>query len=54
VYAGFWWDDLRERDHLEDPDIDGRIRLRWLFRKWDVVAWTGLIGFSVGTGGGRL
>jgi len=25
VYAGFWWDDLMERDHLEDPDMDGRI-----------------------------
>jgi hypothetical protein len=27
---------LRGRDHLEDPDVDGRIILRWIFRKWDV------------------
>ena len=27
---------LRERDHLEDPGIDGRIILRWISRKWDV------------------
>ena len=27
---------MRERDHLEDPDIDGTIVLRWMFRKWDV------------------
>jgi hypothetical protein len=33
---------LRERDHLEDSNVDGRIILRWIFRKWDVGAWTGL------------
>jgi len=33
---GPWWGNLRERDHLEDPDVDGRIKLRWIFRKWDV------------------
>jgi hypothetical protein len=26
-----WWGNLRERDHLEDPGIDGRIILRWIF-----------------------
>jgi hypothetical protein len=26
---------MRERDHLEDPDVDGRIILSWIFRKWD-------------------
>jgi hypothetical protein len=24
------------KSHLEDPGIDGRILLRWIFRKWDV------------------
>jgi hypothetical protein len=34
--TGFFWGNLRKRDHLADPDLDGRIILRWIFRKWDV------------------
>jgi len=26
---------MRERAHLEDPSVDGRIILRPIFRKWD-------------------
>ena len=36
AYTGFWWGNLRVRDHLGDPGVDGRIILRWIFRKWDV------------------
>jgi hypothetical protein len=35
VYTGFWWGDLRERDHLEALGIDGSIILKWIFKKWD-------------------
>jgi hypothetical protein len=28
---------MRERTHWGDPDVDGRIILRWIFRKWEGV-----------------
>jgi hypothetical protein len=54
AYIGFWWGNLRERDHLGYPGMDGRIILRWLFRKWDLGVWTSLIWLRIGTGGLHL
>jgi hypothetical protein len=28
MHKGFWWENLREREHLEDPGVDGRIILK--------------------------
>jgi hypothetical protein len=42
AYAGFLWGNLKKRDHWGDLDVDGRIILRWIFRKWDVGLWTEL------------
>jgi len=33
VPTGFWWEHLREVDHLEDPGVDRRIILKWIFKK---------------------
>jgi hypothetical protein len=54
VYTGFWWGNLRARDHLGDAGVDWRIILRMIFRKWDVRAWTGMIWLRIGTDGGAV
>jgi len=54
VYKGFWWGNLRERDHFEYPGIDGRKISRWIFRNWDVRAWIGSSKLRIRTGGGLL
>ena len=39
---------------MEEPDVDRRIILRWIFKKWVGEAWAGLIWLRIRTGGGRL
>jgi len=53
-YTVFWWGNLRERDHLGDPAVDGRVIVGWIFRKWDVEVWTGSSWLRIVTGGGHL
>ena len=43
----------RERP-LGDPDVDGRIILRWILRKWEGIVGTGWSWLRIGTGGGHL
>jgi len=45
---------MGERDHLGDPGLDGRIILRWVFRKLVVGVWTGSSWLMIGTGVGHL
>jgi len=54
VHTGFWWGNLRNRDHFEGPGIDGKIILKWIFRKWDGEVWAGLIWLRIWTDGGLL
>jgi hypothetical protein len=51
---GFWWGNLKERDHLANPGANGKIRIRWILRKWDVGVWSGSSWLRTGTSGGNL
>jgi hypothetical protein len=35
MYTWLWWGNMKERDHLENTDLDGRIILKLIFWKWD-------------------
>jgi hypothetical protein len=35
VHTGFWWERADGTNHLEDLDIDKRIILKLIFKKWD-------------------
>jgi hypothetical protein len=52
VYTESWWGNLRERDHLGDPGMDGRIIIRWIFMKLDVMG--GSTWLRIRTGSGHL
>jgi len=54
MHTGFWWGDLRERDHVEDLGIDRGIILKWIFKKYDGEVWIGLIWLRIETGGRPL
>jgi len=43
-----WWEGMKERNHLKDAGVDGRI-LKWNFKKQDRRAWTGSIWLRIET-----
>jgi hypothetical protein len=49
-----WWENPKERDHLEDQGVGGKMGSEWIL---GTLAWGMWIGFDwprIGTGGGLL
>jgi hypothetical protein len=54
MFTGFWWRNLRERNHLEVPGIDWEDNFKMDHQEVGWVSWTGLIWLRTGTGGRNL
>jgi hypothetical protein len=50
--TGCWWRNLSKRGRWGDPDVDGRIILRWIFRELEWGVGTGWSWLRIGIGGG--
>jgi hypothetical protein len=53
MHIGFWWGNLKERDHFEDLGLNDSIILKWTFQKYFGV-WNGFMWLRGGRGGGML
>jgi hypothetical protein len=53
--TGFWWESMKEKDHLKDQGVDGRMESKWTLGR--LVGGGGCSGFTwlrIGTVGGML
>jgi len=47
MHKTFWLDCMKQTDHLGDPDIHGKIVLKWILKKEGVRMWTGIIWLMI-------
>ena len=43
AYIFFWWENVKDKDCMEYPDLEGRVILKLILQRLDGRAWTGLI-----------
>jgi hypothetical protein len=51
MHTEFWWENLKQRDHYEDLDIDRRVILKWSLRAKDRMVWTSYMWLRTQTSG---
>jgi hypothetical protein len=55
MHAGFWCGNLKDRDHVDDLVVDGRMILKWILKKErNGRVWSGLVWVRRGTDDGLL
>jgi hypothetical protein len=52
--TGFWWESKKERAHLEDQGVDGRMESEWILGILAEGVYIGSSWLRIGTGGGLL
>jgi hypothetical protein len=50
----FRWESPKQKDHLEDRDVDGRMGLEWTLGRLAERVWSGFTWLRIGTVGGLL
>jgi hypothetical protein len=52
--TGFWWESPKEKDHLEDQGVGGRMGSKWILERLVGGVWNGFTWLRIGTAGGFL
>jgi hypothetical protein len=52
--TGFWWENQKDRDHLEDQSMDGRMGSEWILRRLTGGVQNGSSWLRIGADGGLL